>query len=84
MITRAKYGTIKIKTYYIALSDFNTIEPKLIKHALQDPHWKASMATEYKALNKTTYGLLFKLQKIDLSLVTNGFFESRLYQKFSR
>ncbi|MCI67828.1 retrovirus-related pol polyprotein, partial [Trifolium medium] len=44
MVTRAKTGSLKPKTFTAS------IEPTSVKNALAEPHWLKAMQVEYKAL----------------------------------
>lgn len=55
IITRAKVGIHKLKTYLNALVDNPIIKPTTLKQALIDPLWRASMQLEYDALLRKQY-----------------------------
>lgn len=49
MITRAKAGIFKPKTYFAVTKH---LEPTSVKVALQDPKWFLAMKEEFKALQR--------------------------------
>ncbi|KAL4344230.1 hypothetical protein AHAS_Ahas11G0157600 [Arachis hypogaea] len=50
MLTRSKTGHLKPKTLQAQTLPASHILPKSVKAALQSPHWKEAMLTEYRAL----------------------------------